>query len=266
MKPALTAVPAAFLLLALAGCTGTPAGSGGHHSGTAVAGTEASGHSIEAGQDLGNGRPVVSYDGLMVRRRVVIAVHSGAEANLGGIRTKLEAGATAHSMHLDPIPPTVLEPAVLQHTMPELIVALPPEATLDNAQAVADEATADGAEALGVEHFHVLQVLVHDLQFAIRTADPAHLSAEVDREGILADYLGNYQTASGVGELSFSYTGPLLGDDVVESVRSAIARPEHSTAEAITVSPRSSEGSGVDMETEPPWGPEVLDETDSHTH
>ena len=264
MKRALAAVPAALLMLALAGCTGTATGSTGHHSD--VAGTEASGHSIEAGQDLGNGRPVVSYDGLMVRRRVVIAVHSGAEADLGGIRTKLAAGAAAQSMHLDPIPPTVLEPAMLQHTMPELIVALPPDSTLDNAQAVADEATANGAEALGAEHFHVLQVLVHDLQFAIRTADPAHLSAEVDREGILADYLGNYQTASGVGELSFSYTGPLLGDDVVESVRSAIARPEHTTAEAITVSPRSSEGSGVDMETEPPWEPEVLDETDSHTH
>lgn len=264
MKRALAAVPAALLMLALAGCTGTPTGSGTHHSD--VAGTGASGHSIEAGQDLGNGRPVVSYDGLMVRRRVVIAVHSGAEADLGGIRTKLEAGAAAHSMHLDAIPPTVLEPAVLQHTMPELIVALPPDATLDNAQAVADEATADGAEALGAEHFHVLQVLVHDLQFAIRTADPAHLSAEVDREGILADYLGNYQTASGGGELSFSYTGPLLGDDVVESVRIAIARPEHTAPEAITVSPRSSVGSGVDMETEPPWEPEVLDETDSHTH
>ena len=109
-------------------------------------------------------------------------------------------------------------------------------------------------------------MLVHYLQFAVRTADPAQLAAEVGREGILADYLGNYQTASGDGELSFSYTGPLLGDDVVESVRSAIARPEHTTAEAITVSPRSSEGSGVDMETEPPWKPEVLDETDSHTH
>ena len=39
--------------------------------------------SLETGTDVGNGRPTVSHDGLMVRRRAVIAVHPAAGAELG---------------------------------------------------------------------------------------------------------------------------------------------------------------------------------------
>lgn len=265
------AAPAVLLALILAGCSGTPTGPAGQHSETPVevTGTEAvgsTGHSIEEGQDLGNGRPVVNYDGLMVRRRVVIAVHTGTEADLEGIRTELDTAAAAQGIALDPIPPTVLEPAVLQHVMPELLVLLPPAATLDTAQAIADQAAAEGKTAGGAEHFHVLNVLVHDLQFAISTAAPAETAAEVDREGILSDYLGNYETASAGGRLTFSYTGPLLSDDSVENVRNAIARPVHTTARDITVEPRSTTGTGVDMDKEPAWEPEVLEEKGNHTH
>src|SRR5687767_15578625 len=129
---------ASVVLLAtlLAGCTG-----GGHDfpaqpsgAGDAAAGAgDAALAQVTQGQDLGNGRPEVSYDGLMVRRRVVIAVHSDINAELQGVRAKLEAAAAARSMILDATSPTVLEPAVLQHVMPELIVALPAWATLDDA-------------------------------------------------------------------------------------------------------------------------------------
>lgn len=265
MRPAPLAISTAVLALALAGCTGTQDGSAGHptHSTPVVAGPS---HSVEEGQDLGNGRPAVHYDGLMVRRRVVIAVHSGMEADLEGIRAKLDNAATPQGLALDTIPPTVLEPAVLEHVMPELTVVLPPGATLENAEAVADQASADGAAALGAEHFHVQQVLVHDLQFDISTAGTDGLSAEVDREGILSDYLGNYQTASRDGHLSFNYTGPLLSDDTVEDVRQAIARPAHTAAQSISVGPRSTAGAGVDMDQEPPWAPEVLEATGNHVH
>ncbi len=63
----------------------------------------------------------------------------------------------------------------------------------------------------GPKHFHVLQVLVHDLRFSIDTANPAALSAAVDREGILSDALGNYDTNVGNGVLSIDYTGPAAG-------------------------------------------------------
>jgi hypothetical protein len=59
--------PAALLVLILSGCTAgiaTPTSS--PESITAVA----------PGADLGNGRPVVTFDGLMVRRRVALAVQA----------------------------------------------------------------------------------------------------------------------------------------------------------------------------------------------
>ena len=267
------------LVGSLAGCTGTaePAEPPSSHaspseaaSAAAGSGGAASGDAVlaqaEEGQDLGNGRPEVSYDGLMVRRRVVIAVHSEPDAELEGVRAKLDAAAAEDNIALETISPTVLEPATLQHVMPELIVALPASATLDDARAVVNLTAGEATQKLGAEHFHVLPVLVHDLKFTIETPTPEALSAAVDREGILSDDLGNYRTSAGSRQLTFSYTGPLLGDAIVESVRAGIARQAHVATSAVAVGPRSTTGTGVDMANEPPWDPEVLEEASGHAH
>jgi hypothetical protein len=268
-----------LLAVALAGCTGigdsAAPTSGGPFASAASAAASSAGagdavlSQVEEGQDLGNGRPEVSNDGLMVRRRVVIAVHSDTNADLETVREKLDAAAGDRSMALEPISPTVLEPAVLQHVMPELIVALPASSNLDDGRAVADavhERAEEGTQALAAEHFHVLPVLVHDLAFTIATPTPAALSAAVDREGILSDALGNYGTTVDGGLVTFSYTGPLLGDATVESVRAGIARQAHVAASAVAVGPRSLTGTGVDMAAEAPWDPEVVEEKPGHAH
>lgn len=221
---------------------------------------------VKEGQDLGNGRPEVSYDGLMVRRRVVIAAHSDINADLRALNEKLSAAAAARNIAVDAIPATVLQPAVLQHVMPELIVALPASASLEDGQAVVDQAVRKQTDARAPEHFHVLPVLVHDLKFTITTANPAELSAAVNREGILSDALGNYDTAVDSDQVTFSYTGPLLADATVENVRSGIARQAHKAAAAVVVGPRSVAGTGVDMDTEPQWDPEVTEEKPGHSH
>lgn len=269
-----------LLAVALAGCTGigdsaAPASAGPSASAaSAAAGGPAGGDAVlsqaEEGQDLGNGRPEVSYDGLMVRRRVVIAVHADTNADLEAVREKLDAAAGDRKMALEPIAPTVLEPAVLQHVTPEVIVALPAAATLDDGRDLVDRAVREraeeGTQALAAEHFHVLPVLVHDLAFTIATPTPAALSAAVDREGILSDALGNYGTTVDGGKVAFGYTGPLLGDGTVESVRDGIARQAHVATSAVAVGPRSLTGTGVDMATEAPWDPEVVEEKPGHAH
>ncbi|MDQ1593503.1 MAG: hypothetical protein QOH40_59 [Arthrobacter pascens] len=278
MDRILVIAPVLLLSLSLGGCTGgaavTPsaAPAGAAASSAASEGSPSHGAAeaalaqAEEGQDLGNGRPVVSYDNLMVRRRVVIAVHSSLTADLPGIRKVLDAAAAARGTAVAGISPTVLEPAVLQHVMPELVVVLPPAATLDDGHAVVKKAEDEGAEKLGAEHFHVLQVLVHDLCFSISTANPAALSAAVDREGILSDALGNYDTTVRDGVLSIDYTGPLLGDEIVESVRAGIARQARTAPSAVEVKPRTTTGTGVDMAAEPPWEPEAVEETHAHAH
>jgi hypothetical protein len=259
---------ASVVLLAtlLAGCTGDGPDFPAQPSGA----RDAAPAQVNQGQDLGNGRPAVSYDGLMVRRRVVIAVHSDIYAEQQGVRAKLDAAAAARNMILDAASPTVLEPAALQQVTPELVVALPASATLDDGRALVDravgEGAAEGTETLAAEHFHVLPVLVHDLRFSVETTSPAAVSAAVDKEGILSDALGNYGTAVGSGQVTFSYTGPLLGDGTVESVRAGIARQAHVAASAVAVGPRSPAGTGVDMAAEPPWDPEVIEEKAGHAH
>jgi hypothetical protein len=270
---------ASVVLLAalLAGCTGggpdfpaQPSGAGDAAASAPPGSGDAALAQVTQGQDLGNGRPDVSYDGLMVRRRVVIAVHSDINAELQDVRAKLDAAAAARNMILDAISPTVLAPAVLQHVMPELIVALPASATPDDARVLVDravgEGAAEGTETMAAEHFHVLPVLVHDLRFSVGTTSPAALSAAVHKEGILSDALGNYGTTVGSGQVTFSYTGPLLGDGTVESVRAGIARQAHVAASAVAVGPRSPAGTGVDMAAEPPWDPEVVEEKPGHAH
>lgn len=139
MKQRLLIAPAVLLSFSLAGCTGgvqtAPAGNPAPippPSTTTAAGNTADRVLAQAedGQDLGNGRPIVSYDGPMVRRRVVIAVHTDPGADVAGIRKRLDA-------------------------------------------------------------------------------------------------LGNYSTVAKGGQLAISYTGPLLGDETVESVREGISRQAH---------------------------------------
>lgn len=265
-----------LLAVCLAGCTGggggsaVPASSAPPASDASGSGGDAVLSQVQEGQDLGNGRPEVSYDGLMVRRRVVIAVHSDVNAELTGVRKKLDAAAAARDIALDAISPMVLEPAVLQHVKSELIIALPASATLDDGRALVDQSfgksAGEGAEMMAAERFHVLPVLVHDLQFTIATATPAALSAAVDKEGILSDALGTYGTAVDGGRVTFSYSGPLLGNGTVESVRAGIARQAHVDASSVAVGPRSLTGTGVDMATEPPWDPEVIEEKPGHAH
>ncbi|MDQ1053831.1 MULTISPECIES: hypothetical protein [Micrococcaceae] len=263
MRARVLLAPAVLLSLALAGCTGADVGPGSPPAQDAVAAPPDAntagtvGASAEEGLDVGNSRPVVSYDGLMVRRRVVIAVNSEIDADLAGLRAKLEAAAAPRGLALTDISPDVLEPAVLDEVMPELIVALPAAATLEDGRAVAGQAAGEDTVKLGAEGFHVLQTLVHDLCFTIPADDPAALAAAVETEGILSDALGSYGVTADDGKLSVSYTGPLLADNIVESVREGLARPAHTTASAVTVEPESMDGTGVDMETEPPWTAEA---------
>jgi hypothetical protein len=214
---------------------------------------------------VGNGRPDVSFDGLMVRRRVVIAVESANDADLAGLRTDLETAAAATGSSLAPISPDVLEPALLLRMVPELILALPATATVDQGRAMVNKAIEGKATATaGVENFYVLPVLVHDLRFSATTGDPAALSAAVDEEGIVSDALGNYETTVDGQQISIAYTGPLLGDEIIESVRAGIARQANTPASAIDVGPRATTGSGVDLASEPPWDEEQFETEKEH--
>jgi hypothetical protein len=275
MQRTLLIAPAVLLAFSLAGCTGgAQAGPAANPSLTAAAGSSANAAGTadrvlaqaEEGQDLGNGRPTVSYDGLMVRRRVVIAVHTALDADLAGIRKRLDAAAAARGTALTDVSPDVLEPAVLQQMVPEVTVALPATATADDGRTIVRAVTEQDTGKLGVENFYVLPVLVHDLRFSVDTADPAAVSAGVDREGIVSDALGNYSTQARDGQLSISYTGPLLGDEIVETVREGIGRQAHVPAGKVAVAPRSDAGTGVDMAAEPPWDPEELESQAIHPH
>lgn len=265
MTRVLMVAPAVLLALALGGCT-----SGGPVTPVALESGDPTVTSVglaEEGQDLGNGRPDVTFDGLMVRRRVVIAVESANDADLAGVRTDLETAAAAAGSTLTPISPDVLEPALLLRMVPELILALPSTATVDQGRAMVQKATeSSGKPKAGLENFYVLPVLVHDLRFTATTKDAAGLSAAVDQEGIVSDALGNYDTTVEGGELSIAYTGPLLGDEIVESVRAGIARRAHTAASAVAVGPRATTGSGVDMAREPAWDEEQLESGKEHPH
>jgi hypothetical protein len=225
--------------------------------------------SLESGTDVGNGRPAVSNDGLMVRRRAVIAIHPTAGAGPGGPRARLEQTAAASGIVLSDIPPDVLEPAILEHLAPELILALPAGSTGEDAEKLAELAFGPEGSYPGVEHVHVASVLVHDLQFSVAAADPAAVARSVAAEGILSDALGNYGTILGKGALKVTYTGPLLSDLLVESVRIGMARGAGVKPADVTLAPRSATGEGVDMSLEPEPAPEPEpspEDSGTHSH
>jgi hypothetical protein len=233
-----------LLVLALSACTGGTSGP------PAIPATAAA-VNLETGTDVGNGRPAVSHDGLMVRRRVVIAVHPTPETDVASLRSQLERAAAERGITLSDVSPDVLDDAVLEQLDPGLTVSLPADGTREDAGALADRAFGPIGSFTGVDSVHIASVLVHDLQFAVPSSDPASLAASIESEGILADALGNYTTSLDSGTLAVGYTGPLLSDALVESVRAGMARDAGVGPGDVTLSPRSTSGEGVDLSREP---------------
>ncbi len=250
------AAAAAVLLAALVACSPVIGGPPGPAAVTGTSSAEDSAAGAEpvdlgTGTDLGNGRPVVTHDGLMIRRRAVIAVHPTPEADLGSVRSALDQAAAGSGMELYAIAPDVLGPDVLDHLVPELIVALPPEARREDAERLAERAFGPETSYPGVEHVHVALVLVHDLRFTVASEDPAASIQSMATEGILSDALGTYATSLEGGAVAVSYTGPLLSDATVEAVREGMARSGGVSGDQVTVTPRSPTGEGVDLSKEP---------------
>ena len=201
--------------------------------------------------ELGNGRPQVSFDGLMVRRRTVVALHPIPDSDPEKLRTALSSAADGLGLALSRMSPDVLGADVLEHTVPQIVVALPSDATIDDGGELVNLAFGPDLSFPGLDHVHVAQVLVHDLRFTVSSADPGALSEAIALEGILSDALGNYDINTRDGELELSYTGPLLSDKTIEAVRIGIASGAGSAPEDVKVSARSDTGAGVDMEKEP---------------
>ena len=258
MRTAVRATAVLIAALALSGCT-TAAGTDPGAPATAIA---------PVNSDVGNDRPLVTYDGLMVRRRVVVAMHAARTADLASLRSKLDLAAKRRHMTLSTLSASTLDPGVLERLAPDLVVALPSGATRADAGRLVESAFAGGGRIVpSVPHIEVLRVLVHDLRFTVATAHPAALAEAIAREGILTDELGNYAATPGAQKLSIAYTGPLLSDHSVQAVRIGIARPAHIAPRGVTVSARSTTGSGVDMSKEPLPAPAVLPSaTSGHQH
>jgi len=220
----------------------------------------------EAGTDVGNGRPQVTHDGLMVRRRVVIAILPTPGADVVSLREQLDRAAAGRHTTLTDISPSVLDPADQERLAPDLTVVLPAGATVADGRKLIDPSTSARAAFPDVQDYLVAPVLVHDLRFTVKATNPPVMAAAIAREGILADALGDYSTSARSGRLDITYTGPLLSDDLVEEVRRGIARGEGAQPSSVTVSPRSTTGVGVDMAKEPAPAPVVEVASAPHRH
>ena len=245
--------PAMLLVLILSGCTAGVVASDLLPQSTIAR---------EPGADLGNDRPDVTFDGLMVRRRVALAVQTDENADLPGLRAELERRATDASLTLSDIPPDVLPAGLLDQTVPVLTMLLPAGTTTAQTRAlVGSEASLSSLSASQDSTFFVIDVLVHDLRFEIAAADPAQVADSMATEGIVADAIGNYSTTFSAGLLAVDYVGPLLSDSVVESVRVGIARGAGAAPAEVAVRPESVTGVGVDMAIEPLPAPAVIAQT-----
>jgi len=221
----------------------------------------------EARSDIGNDRPRVSHDGLMVRRRIVLAVHLDRAREVWPVRRHLKHLARLDHTTVSPISASVLDPIPLEVLAPDLVLALPAHATLAEGRRLMKIALRGGHWTSIVQAYDVLSVLVHDLRFTVSTTHPARLAAALAREGILADALGSYTTASRSRALDVLYTGPLLSDSLVRSVQAGIARRASVSPGAVSVAPRSPTGVGVDMALEPTPTPlEEPSPSTSHHH
>ncbi len=230
------------LWLALSGCL---AGRHGEHQGSAVGQVLAN---AETGADIGNDPPQVSHDGLIVRRRVVLAFRIGTTGDLRRLDHRLALAARRGGLTAATVSPSVLDAADLERLAPNLVVALSQDATPADGQHLMRRAQLTARlTGLDVRDHEVASVLVHDLRFTLRTPQPGEVSRGIDREGILADALGSYGTRLGTHRLDIVYTGPLLSDRLLQSVRRGIARPAHVGARAVSVAHRSTRGTGVDL-------------------
>jgi len=179
----------------------------------------------------------------------------------------LALAAARRRLTLSTMSVTVLDPVVLERLAPDLVVALPAGTSRADAQKLIDLAFADGPSLTKeAQSYDVVPVLVHDLRFTVGAIRPVALARAITREGILADALGNYTTTPASHTLHITYTGPLLSDHLVQSVRTGIARPAHVATEAVTVSPRSTTGIGVDMSIEPAPAPAAITTSSGHRH
>ena len=249
---------ALLLLVGVTGCSTGPTVTGAGPT-ASVSAPSASVVTADTGTDVGNGRPLVTHDGLMVRRRVVIAILPTPIADVAALRRALDRAAASRHTSLTDVSPSVLDPTEQEALQPDLTLLLPAGATLADAQDVVVPAGSRRAVLPGVQDYQVASVLVHDLRFSVRAANPPALATAIAREGILTDALGTYSTSGRGGRLEITYTGPLLSDDLVEVVRGGIARGEGVPPSSVTLSPRSSTGVGVTL-AEEPAPPPVVDE------
>jgi len=201
----------------------------------------------EAVSDVGNDRPQVSFDGPMVRRRIVLGVRLDHRADLLAMQTHLAQAAERSHTTVRIVSASVLDSLTLEALAPDLVVALPSGATVPEGWRLMDRAVGGGHWGDEVRAKSVLSVLVHDLRFTIRTDHPRALSRDIAREGILSDALGSYATAVDNRKLEILYTGPLLSDGLLQSVRAGIARPTHVSPARVTVTARAPTGRGVDL-------------------
>jgi hypothetical protein len=201
------------------------------------------------GSAVGNARPLVTYDGLMVRRCQAVAVYPAVRGSAATLRSALHAVAKAAGSPLRDLPADVLSAATLEVAVPDVVACLPA------GQGAADAERLLAVALPGADHQAAEPVLVHDLAFSVhpRSSNVGVLSDALDREGVLADALGSYELAGSgpTGDLVVGYTGPLLSDGEIELLREAIARPAGTTAAEVGVRPRSVEGVGVELSQEP---------------
>ena len=219
----------------------------------------------EARSDVGNDRPQVSFDGLMVRRRVVLAIRI-APGQVAAVGRHLDRVARRSHTSMSPISASVLDPVPLEQLAPDLVVALPLNATLEDGQRLIDRALHPAHWNKTVQAYDVLSVLVHDLRFTVSTAHPAALARAIAREGILSDALGDYTTVLGTRKLAILYTGPLLSNHLFRTVQAGIARRAHVGLIKVSIAPRTLAGAGVDLTQEPTPAPVEDSPSAGHHH
>ena len=250
--------PAVLLVLILSGCTAGVAAPDSLTKSTVAP---------EPGADLGNDRPVVTFDGLMVRRRVALAVRADENTDIPTLRAELARRATDASLTLSDIAPDVLPEGLLDQAVPALTLMLPAGTKAAQARALIGPAAIRPEASVSTESpgedptYFVVDVLVHDLRFEVAADEPAQVADLIATEGIVADAIGSYGTALGDGLLAVDYVGPLLSDRLIESVRVGIARGVGTAASEVAVRPESLTGGGVDMATEPLPAPAAITHT-----
>ncbi len=260
MKHAVRVAAPVLLWAALTGCTAAGPHAPAEHRPRALV-------VAEARSDVGNDRPQVSFDGLMVRRRIVLAVRSNdPAADLATTRRALHRAALLGGTTVSPISASVLDPIPLEQLAPDLVVVLPPDASLADGQGVMDLALEGGGWGDEAPAYAVQSVLVHDLTFTVRASHPAVLARDIAREGILADALGHYTAVQGAQRLDILYTGPLLSDRLLRSVEAAIARRAGVAPASVTVGPRVTTGTGVALAEEPEPPPADDSSSSGHDH